>query len=255
MSEEWGIANEDYKHSHSTADLIITNPAKFIMKAIVGHDTWTTSDAMIRGNATEFAVQEKLLDDTVDISELAKQDYIDRGGIGEKEMKFAMACANVMYEELISRQLHTPTDYQQRLDEANFMGCTKNCRGFIDWTFGNNGWIVDGKSTGRVPSKPTSTATRQQALYWGLTGKKYRMALLYASDKRCNFVEIPQKELEDQLQIVIRSFKYIESMMTRFTTLAEWINAFPYPDFDNGWNYDDELKQLTIEKWRSLWQN
>ena len=254
MSDDWGQVNEGYRHSISTADLMITNHAKFIMKVVAGYDKFESSDAMIRGNATEHAVNEKLLDDTIDLAETAKQDYINRGGDGEKEMNFSMACADVMYKELQSRQLNTPTEYQLKLYDEKFMGCTKPIIGFLDWKFGNNDTIVDAKSTARVPSVGKAKDIRQQSLYWGMTGKKYRMALLYASDKKCNFIEIPTQILEEQLDIVVRNFKFIESCIERFTTLAEWINAFPYPNFEDfGWNYDEELKQITIEKWRSLW--
>tara|TARA_R100001086_G_scaffold199750_1_gene115927 strand:- start:3493 stop:4257 length:765 start_codon:yes stop_codon:yes gene_type:complete len=247
--------NVDFRHSHSNAETFNKNRCKWVMENIYGY-IGTKSDAMIRGSSAEFGCNEKLQNDDTNIEKVIKENFIERGGHDETELIFAQKCGQLMYEFLTEFQFK-PTEYQMFLNSnGKEYGLKYPIVGYTDWLDSkNHKMVIDGKSTKRVMSKASHTATRQQGLYYGLSGKQWKFGLLYASNSKYNFIEIPKEELEEGFDTSIKLFKQIENEMTKYSTLKEWVNSCPYPNFDDWeWNYDEELKNLTKEIWRSLWQ-
>jgi len=111
---------------------------------------------------------------------------------------------------------------------------------------------VDLKSTARVPSGIDTVATnhiRQQAYYWGLSGKKRQFALLYASDKKYNYIEIPQSRLEEEWEIMLKNQRWIERIDNMCQTKQDWLDMFPFPDtntfyYKDGGNFQQRIITL-----------
>jgi len=92
----------------------------------------------------------------------------------------------------------------------------------------------------------------QQCFYYGLSGKKRRFALLYATNKKYSYFEISKKELEKGWEIVQYNMKHLERLDTLCKTKKDWVEMFPYPDtnsfyFNDSGNYNEKIKQLYEE--------
>tara|TARA_R100001463_G_scaffold123496_1_gene180200 strand:- start:130 stop:522 length:393 start_codon:yes stop_codon:yes gene_type:complete len=127
--------------------------------------------------------------------------------------------------------------------------------GYGDFTYVNSGepyLTVDLKSTGQMPREYKTDNYLQQCFYYGLSGKKRRFALLYATNKKYSYFEIPKKELETGWKIVQYNMQHLERLDTLCKTKKDWVEMFPYPDtnsfyFNDSGDYNEKIKQLYEE--------
>ena len=93
---------------------------------------------------------------------------------------------------------------------------------------------------------PNTNWIRQQSFYWGLSGKKRRFALLYGTNKKCEYYEISQKELAEGWEIMKLNMSWIERIDNICQTQQDWIDMFPFPDTNSFYYSDENFKQKII---------
>ena len=101
-----------------------------------------------------------------------------------------------------------------------------------------------------MPTKPRWSHIKQQAKYWGMSGKKERFSLLYVTNKKVEFYDITQKELELGWEESLSDMRWIEHLDDLCETKQDWINLFPFPDTDSFYFRDENLKQQIITLWK-----
>ena len=204
------------------------------------------NDHIFRGICVESSVR-FILHRSPTHSQLRK--YVDLkwdklNGIDPKYYQWCADAASLMAQELEQRQLKRIKKFQEP-----FYGTygAFNCYGLADFTF--NDVTVDIKAPKTMPpyNIPKTNWIRQQAFYWGLSGKKRRFALLYGTNKKCEYYEIPQKELAEGWEIMKRNMSWIEKIDSLCKTKQDWLNMFPYPDTNSFYYNDENFKQQIIK--------
>ena len=247
-----------YRHSASSALKIKNAPQLFVADKIMKLKQ-PYGDAAIRGNVAEPLGRYLM---AKDITEEQAWDYAVKkfkklGGTDKKELKFAYDCAYKIAEELKSRQMKRPDQYQERVwNDGIEFGLKYGIVGFLDFTYNNDyNMVIDIKTTKRVPTKANYDHILQQSLYWKLTGETRRFALLYASDKRVNFIEISKQELQNGWKQILFNMEFIERLDERCKSKQDWILSFPYPSIDSFYYSDENFKQLIIKLYKGVTQN
>lgn len=247
----------DIKHRHSAGSLngFVDNPQIEIAKRIFGLKP-AANDNMIRGNVSEHIARFILArdPDSETIRKYSVKKWKEYNGQSADAMMFALNCGKQFAQCLEERQLKRPQIYQEVFRD-HIEGYDFPSIGYGDFTYtriklGSSRVLedmtepyltVDLKSTARVPSSLDTVATnhiRQQSYYWGLSGKKRQFALLYASDKKYNYIEIPQSRLEEDWEIMLKNQRWIERIDSMCHSKQDWLDMFPFPD-TNTFYYKD----------------
>ena len=179
------------------------------------------------------------------------------------EFEFAINSAKQIAKELQQRQMNRPDKYQERVwNDGKDFGLKYPIVGFLDFTYDKNyNMVVDIKTTKRVPSSYESAFQMnkghflQQSLYWKLTGEKRRFALLYASDKKVNFIEIKKEDLQNGWEEILFNMRFIERMDKQCKSKEDWLLAFPYPSIDSFYYNDMKFKQSIINLYKGVIDN
>ena len=231
-----------YRHSPSSVNGFVNAPQKEYAYRIFGLRS-PQNDNMVRGNCVEAAVR-YILHRSPSHSDLRR--YVDKKwdklkGVDPKYLQWCTDAASNMSKELEQRQLRRIKKFQEP-----FFGTYGkfNCYGLSDFTF--NDVTVDIKAPSVMPpyNIPKTDWIRQQSFYWGLSGKNRRFAILYGTNKKCEYYEIPKKELEEGWEIMKQNMSWIERIDSLCKTPQDWIDMFPYPD-TNHYYYSDVKDQIT----------
>ena len=176
------------------------------------------------------------------------------------EFEFAINSGKLIAKEFRERQMNRPDKYQERVwNDGKDFGLKYPIVGFLDFTYHKNyNMVVDIKTTKRVPSSYESAFQMnkghflQQSLYWKLTGEKRRFALLYASDKKVNFIEIKKNDLQDGWEEILFNMRFIERVDDRCKTKKDWVLSFPYPSINSYYYNDRNFKQQITQLYKEL---
>ena len=254
---------KNFKHSASSTDKFVKVPQLFVADKIMGIKSGY-GDAAIRGNVSEpLAYYMMAKDPTKDQAiDYATKKWKKLGGQSDDELQFAIQCGFQIAEELESRQLKRPEKYQERVfNDGKEFGLKYGIHGFLDFSYFKNvpmPLVIDIKTTKRVPSSLESAMQMnpshflQQSLYWKLTGQNRKFALLYVSNKKTNYLEIPESYLEEGFKIIYYNMKLIERFDDICKSKADWIKMFPYPDLSSFYFSDKKFKQKIIELYEEL---
>ena len=237
----------DIKHRHSAGSLngFVDNPQIEIAKRIFGLKP-VANDNMIRGNVSEHIARFILARDPDEktLKKYARKKWEEYNGRSEVALLFAYDCGKQFAQCLEEMQLKRPQIYQEVFRD-HIEGYDFPSIGYGDFTYTDSDkkpyLTVDLKSTARVPSSLDTVATnhiRQQAYYWGLSGKKRQFALLYASDKKYNIFQIEQSRLEEEWEIMLKNQKWVERIDSMCHSKQDWLDMFPFPD-TNTFYYKD----------------
>lgn len=245
----------NYRHSPSSLNSIRNAPQQFVANKVFGIRS-KANDKMKRGTIAEYACRFLLAKDPSDehLMNYISKWWAREQGEDDKNIQWIFDCAKLFTQGLEERQLKRPEIYQEaftgKLPFLNY-----NCMGYGDFTYVNSGepyLTVDLKSTGQMPREYKTDNYLQQCFYYGLSGKKRRFALLYATNKKYSYFEIPKKELEKGWEIVQYNMKHLERLDTLCKTKKDWVEMFPYPDtnsfyFNDSGDYNEKIKQLYEE--------
>jgi CRISPR/Cas system-associated exonuclease Cas4 (RecB family) len=252
------LSQNKFRHSASSSIKIKNESALFVADKIIGIKQ-PYGDAAIRGNVGEPLGRYLMAKDiTKDQAwDYAKKKFQKLGGKDTEELKFAYNCSYQIAEELQSRQMKRPDEYQERVwNDGKDFGLNFPIVGFLDFSYHKNyNMVVDIKTTKRVPSKPNKDHILQQSLYWKLTGEKRRFALLYCSDKRANFIEIKKEELQNGWEEMLFNMRFIERMDKQCKSKEDWLLSFPYPSIDSFYYNDENFKQQIINLYKGVITN
>jgi len=236
-----------YRHSPSKINGWVNAPTKSIAEQMFNIKS-LSNDKMKRGNVVESATRFTLHRDPTD-EDLIK--YIRKSwdliqGEDEKNIQWIFNSSKLFTQALEERQLKRPKIYQEKFQD-HLPSYKFYQIGFADFTYDNI--TVDLKSTGALPSEPKTDHIRQQAFYWGLSGKKRKFALLYSTNKKYNFFEIPQKLLVEEWKIVQQNMKWIERIDDMCNSKQDWLDMFPVPDtntfyYKDSGNFQQQIKNL-----------
>tara|TARA_R100001163_G_scaffold29743_1_gene23641 strand:- start:1995 stop:2744 length:750 start_codon:yes stop_codon:yes gene_type:complete len=242
-------SKEDWRHSASKIKTMSKTPQQFMYDQIFDIER-SSNDLMKRGNVTELIAQFILGEDRTDeeILDYAKATADDYELEDRLNVGWSILCAREMVEELEKRQLSKIENYQEEfrdhLKDFKFYQL-----GYSDFTFKDI--TVDLKSKSRMPNNNIADFgdVLQQSFYWGLSGKKRRFALLYATPKKSLFIEIPKKELMKGWEICLHNMRLIEKLDDMCKTKQDWLDLFPYPDVGTFYYSDDDY----VEKINKLY--
>lgn len=247
---------KNFKHSPSSLNLLRNAPQKFVAKKIFGFDS-LANDNMKRGTVAEYACRYLLAKDPTDdqLINYIKKWWIREEGENDKNIQWIFDCAKLFAKGLEERQLKRPEIYQEKFS-GKLPFLKYESHGFGDFTYLNNNepyLTVDLKSTGAfkspLPERYKLDHYLQQCFYYGFSGKKRKFALLYATNKRYIYFEIPKKELEEGWDIVQYNMRHLEKLDSMCKSKADWLNLFPYPDTDSFYfkdsgDFNKKIKQL-----------
>ena len=233
-----------YRHSPSSINGFVDAPQKELAYRLFGIKS-PKNDNMVRGNCVEAAVR-YILHRSPTESNLRR--YVDSKwdklkGVDPKYYQWCADAASLMSQELEQRQLRRIKKFQEPFHGTHG---SFNCYGLADFTF--NDVTVDIKAPSRMPNYniPNTNWIRQQSFYWGLSGKKRRFALLYGTNKKCEYYEISQKELAEGWEIMKSNMSWIERIDNICQTKQNWIDMFPFPDTNSFYYSDENFKQKII---------
>jgi len=251
---------KNFKHSASSANKFVNVPQLFVADKIMGIKQ-PYGDAAIRGNVAEPLARYLMAKDLTreQALDFATKKWEKLGGQDKTELRFAYDCAYLIAEELQSRQLKRPEKYQERVfNDGKEFGLKYGIHGFLDFSYFKNvpmPLVIDIKTTKRVPSSLETCSydhILQQSLYWKLSGQNRKFALLYVSNKKTNYLEIPEAELRKGWEIIYYNMKLIERFDDICKSKADWIKMFPYPDLSSFYFSDKKFKQKITELYEEL---
>jgi hypothetical protein len=253
----------NYKHSASSGNKIVNAPQAFIAEKIFKIKSGY-GDSAKRGNVAEpmgyyILAKDPTKEQAIDY---ATKKWKKIGGVSDDELKFAIGCGFRMADELQSMQLARPDKYQERVfgKGADF-GLKRDIHGFLDFSYFKKvpkPIVTDIKTTKRVPSSLETCNydhILQQALYWKLTGENRQFALLYVSDKKTNYLLIPEAKLKEAWEIMKFNLQLIERLDEKCKSKADWLLSFPYPDLSSFYFSDKEFKQQIINLYKGVIEN
>jgi len=257
---------KNFKHSASSTNKFVNVPQLFVADKIMGIKQPYGNQA-IRGNVGEELARYIMARDVTGEQALdyATKKWEKMGGQDKTELRFAYDCAYLIAEELQSRQLKRPEKYQERVfNDGKEFGLKYGIHGFLDFSYFKNvpmPLVIDIKTTKRVPSSLESAMQMnpshflQQSLYWKLTGQNRKFALLYVSNKKTNYLEIPEAELRKGWEIIYYNMKLIERFDDICKSKADWIKMFPYPDLSSFYFSDKKFKEQIINLYEGVIEN
>ena len=238
--------------SHSSLNTWLTDPARFIADKLFGiRDIGSAS--MHRGTSTEFGLAHKYTEDAWEIDEdvvlqkfeqLCQDSLIDVADERRNKEKQALKEYNNILNQHFDYILLE--DYQKKI-EVTFDDIPVPIIGYIDFIFKDI--IVDLKTTGRMPSKPTDANKRQMAIY-SLAYPDYRADVFYASPKAFN------KFIIDENEIKLHQ-KQIHSLaigLMKFLAISddkEELASIIHPNYDS-WTWSEYMKEQSsknIKQW------
>jgi hypothetical protein len=257
---------KNFKHSASSANKFVNVPQLFVADKIMGIKQ-PYGDAAIRGNVAEPLARYLMAKDVTGEQALdfATKKWEKLGGQDKTELRFAYDCAYLIAEELQSRQLKRPEKYQERVfNDGKEFGLKYGIHGFLDFSYFKNvpmPLVIDIKTTKRVPSSLDTVSKDhiyQQSLYFKLTqiaGIKRKFALLYVSNKKTNYLEIPESYLEEGWKIIYHNMKLIERVDDMCKSKADWLLSFPYPDLSSFYFSDKKFKEQITKLYEGVLNN
>ena len=254
---------KNFKHSASSANKFVNVPQLFVADKIMGIKQ-PYGDQAIRGNNSEsLAYYMMAKDPTKDQAiDYATKKWKKLGGQSDDELQFAVDCGFRIAEELESRQLKRPEKYQERVfNDGKEFGLKYGIHGFLDFSYFKNvpmPLVIDIKTTKRVPSSLETCSydhILQQSLYWKLSGQNRKFALLYVSNKKTNYLEIPESYLEEGWKIIYHNMKLIERVDDMCKSKADWLLSFPYPDLSSFYFSDKKFKEQITKLYEGVLNN
>jgi len=253
----------NYKHSASSGNKIVNAPQSFIAEKIFKIKSGY-GDSAKRGNMSEALGYYILAKDPTkeQAIDYATKKWKKIGGVSDDELKFAIGCGFRMADELQSMQLARPDKYQERVfgKGADF-GLKRDIHGFLDFSYFKKvpkPIVTDIKTTKRVPSSLETCNydhILQQSLYWKLTGENRQFALLYVSDKKTNYLLIPEAKLKEAYEIMKFNLQLIERLDEKCKSKEDWLLSFPYPDLSSFYFSDKKFKQQITNLYKGVIEN
>ena len=234
--------------SHSSINTWLTDPARFIADKLFGvRDKGSAS--MHRGTATEFGLSQKYTDEAWEIDlevvgtkfeQLCQDDLIDVDDERRiKEKENLKEYCNILNKHFDFQNM---VDYQKKI-EITFEDLPVPLIGYIDFIFEET--IIDLKTTGRMPSKPTDANKRQMALYH-MAYPEHQCNVVYASPKAYQTILIDYEEIKYHQ----RQIKSVAFGLMKFLAISddkEELASIIHPNYDS-WTWSDYLKEQSSKK-------
>ena len=235
--------------SASSINLWVSDPCRWCLKYLMKIDGDFGASAQ-RGNIIEWAL-ERLLSkgDYVTVEELQNMftktlndkniDTEDKKSVEELknlEDYYQMTVNNCKYDNLVN--------YQEKI-EVQYADLPIPIVGYIDFVFKD--FILDLKTTGKMPSKCPESVRRQMAVY-SMVYTEYDMVVDYVTPKKYQTFKL------EELQLYRRQVYDICMGLMRFLSTSD--NPLPltqsfHPNFDH-WAWDDTMKNEAKKIWRFI---
>lgn len=164
-------------------------------------------------DATKLAVFEF---DKLTVGECSDEITAERINISKMIDQSAKAIAEQKLVDLAASQIRVET----YLD-----GVSIPVMGYVDFTF-MAGADVDLKTTKACPSKPRNAHVRQVSLY--NLARKRPAALLYVTDKKYAYFEIPSEEMRDAIDELGNAGRTLERFLSAMPDAQTALRALPH---------------------------
>lgn len=234
------------KHiSASSLNLYKAQPSLWCGKYLLG---WKdeVGPAAWRGSAVEAGLDLALYDRSAPFEAVAEKaferfDLDAQGEITDKIDKERAAIPDFIKQAFEgASEWGIPNARQFKL-EAWIDGITVPLKGYADYVFDD--FIVDLKTTFRMPSEPQGNHSAQVAAYWKATGKVPR--LLYATPKKWAVYELTPEQCDAAWDDLRRAAFALRSMLAKADDGADALGMFA-PDFDSFY-WADSTKAACVE--------
>jgi len=235
--------------SASSINLWVTDPCRWCLKYLMKIDPDYGASAE-RGSIIEWALEKKLSKGE-DVNEKQLEDifvkalmdkHIDiEAGKAVEEIKnlmsyYKMATDNIKYPNLVT--------YQEKI-QVQYGDLPIPIIGYIDFVFED--FILDLKTTGKMPSQCPETVKRQMAVY-SMVYTDRPMVVDYVTPKKYQTFKL------DELKLYRRQVYDICMGLMRFLSTSDsalQLTETFHPNFDH-WAWDENMKNEAKKVWRFI---
>lgn len=193
-----------------------------------------TNVNMARGSAVEHGVQMGLEDEFLDSLEEAIKEFnkLTAMGCPQEARKTELEKFPGYVEQTIAglENYGDPTGYQEKVS-IELEGVPIPIIGYTDFTCGNDGAIVDLKTSKQVPGRITAGHRRQMAVYQHANSNQ-SIDVLYASPKKHAIYTLTAEEAKNSLEEIRQTAMRLEKLLDNFETKEE-LAAVVIPDYDS----------------------
>ena len=233
----------EIKHlSPSNLNKAIASPGSWVISYIYKFRE-PTNVSMARGSAVEHGVQMGLEDEFLDPLEQAIKEFNKLTALGcTKESRQEELKKFPGYVEQTIAGLENygqPTGYQEKVS-IELDGVPIPIIGFTDFTCGNDGAIIDLKTTGAVPGKIKADHRRQMAVYQHANSNQ-SIDVLYASSKKHEIYTLTSDESKKALEEIRQTAIRLEKLLDKFET-KEDLAAAIIPNYDSFYFNGTEMR-------------
>jgi hypothetical protein len=243
---------DGFCHSFSSAQKFMINPSAWLFTYGFRHRQ-PTNPAMQRGKTSEFVAyyimkRQSEFKEHKPVEEIAEWHFRKNPhAYTKEECQNSIDIAKNFQKALQERQLTRIEKYQEKVVvDGSKYGLNYPIVAYTDFTFPD--LIVDTKATMRCPSSPKISHVRQQCLYSKLYDKP--TAILYATPKKHQFVDVLPGEVEDGFQECISTFKNIENYLKVCDTIEKAVMITPLNTDD--YYFDYNMKQEAKKEWQTI---
>lgn len=256
------LLDKDYRHSASKGNSFIDSPPHWIVHQLYAFEGKPNA-RMIMGTAAEAGAMNAIKNEQYeedDIHKFTQKTFLELGGTEEDDEYEMTAKIAVRFKDTLIG-FGDIVSYQKELQVSGEpYGLKYDIKCVTDFEFKD--FIVDTKATaylkrlksGQLDKNwyPKQSDLRQQFLYKDIF-KKPTM-LLYCSHSDTETVELEHLE-EDQLAMMIQTFKTIEFITSIAKTKEDIVRMYPLTLDNFRWGKGDtELKQFAKDIWQKAWK-
>lgn len=235
--------------SPSSINLWVNDPCRWCLKYLMKIDSDYGASAQ-RGHIIESALEKLISKGEVvtqkELEAIFVKNMIDKqidveAGKAVEEIKnlmsyYTVAAENCKYSNLVN--------YQERV-EVQYGDLPIPIIGFIDFVFDD--FILDLKTTSKMPSNCPETVKRQMAVY-SMVYTDRKMIVDYVTPKKYQTFQL------DELQLYRRQVYDICMGLMRFLSTSDsplQLTQSFHPNFDH-WAWDDKMKNEAKKIWRFI---
>lgn len=186
-----------------------------------------------RGICVEHGVQSCLEDEFLDALEEATKKFNSTTAMGfpqDQRKKHLDEFPGFIEQTLEGLKNYAePTGYQEKV-VINLDNVPVPILGFTDFTFDDDGKVVDLKTTKAIPGKMSAPHKRQMAVYQHAKSN-HSIDVLYASPKKHAIYTLQPDEAKKSLEEIRQIAMRLERFLDKFETKEEVANAV-IPDYD-----------------------
>jgi hypothetical protein len=236
------------RHSPSSLNLFAAEPALFVLEKILGVKQ-PANVLMSRGTAVEAGVAAGLLDPNIYLEDciniaLTRYDTLTAMSPDGRREKTREGIHHMVTQALDALKPFGVPSSMQGFVEWHPEGLLLPIIGYYDFFWEDKGFIVDLKTTDKMPSAIKTGHARQVGFY---ANGNLSSGLTYVTPKKCETYQLENssEHREALRQIALRVEKFLS-----LSDDPEFFVGITVPNLDGFYWNDPKLRQLAYEFWK-----